>query len=456
MNTLKPYRKFRRLFILLCIGLSVSHAYAQDEEQFEEDSTSYRSSFQKGAQLVTLKHGYRLGDGITFTSPAGSLSISPTLRTVFSLNTTNDDLSRLHSGFAIERARLTMVANIFDRKLRLVTRLNLPANNQSATTGSRSFNTTLQEAYFEYRPGPDHSFNIGLRADYIDTRELRVQGENLGFLDRSAVSASFDGIFDYGVRYKGNLKLGGRHLLRPYVSITTGDSRASLQKNFGGFRYGIRLDYLPFDRFSRGGEYYMEDLYRESKPRLVIGVVWNYNDGASSAMGTNGGRWIYGDSYQATLLPKQTKWIVDYLFKYSGFYSMGSYVMTRATVPGGIAGEFRLNGSFIPYSSTQTPEQTDGLVRSRLNLGSGLNLQGGYVFASDVAAGVRYSSLKSDAASAAFAGYNRFYSLVVTKYISDHNLKVQAQFGFDELRKELKTPDSKGNYSAQIGATIQL
>lgn len=447
-------QKLLKLFCLAILLSCMGTLHAQEEERYEEDTTG--SAYQKGTQLVKLKKSYTVGDGITLRSGSGYLHINPTFQALFGMNTANDNLSALNSSFSINRARITLAANLFDKKYHLIARINLPSNNQSTTTGNRSFNTTLQEAYFEYRPNIKHTFNIGLRADYIDSRETRFQGEDLSFINRSAISSSFDAIFDYGIRYKGNYRLSGKQLLRPYISITTGDSRSALQKNFGGFKYGIRLDYLPFDRFSEGGEFYMDDLARESKPKLVIGVVYNYNDGATSAMGTNGGRFIYGDVNQKQLVPTYTKWGIDYLFKYDGFYSLGSYVTTSAKTPSGVAGEFRLNGTFNAYSSAQTPSQTNDIILSRLNLGSGFNVQGGYVFPSDVSVGLRYTQLSSDAVSAAFADYNRFYTLAINKYLSRHNLKVQAEFGFDQLKPELKTPTSKGNYYAQVMATIQL
>jgi phosphate-selective porin OprO and OprP len=436
--------------------LYVANLYAQDEERNDVDTSNFKTLGNNGAQIVKLKKSYIIGDGITLRSSNGYFSINPTLQTLFELNTLNNNLSNPTSSFSIARARITVVANLFDKKINLITRLNLPSNNQSVTTGNRSFNNTLQEAYIEYRPSIEHTFNIGLRADYLDTRELRCQGENLGFITRSLVSEAFDAIFDYGIRYKGNYKLGGKHLLRPYASITTGDSRSSIQKNFGGLRYGIRLDYLPFDKFSQGGEFYWDDVYREEKPKLVVGVVYNYNDGASSAVGTNGGRWQYGNTTQQIILPTTSRFIVDYLFKYNGFYSLGSYSATTASVPQGIAGEFRLNGSFSAYSNTQTQEQTKNIVLSRLNIGSGYSFQSGYVFPSDVALAFRYATLTQDANAAAFANFNQSYTLVATKYFYKHNLKIQAQIGYDKLQANLATPNSSGNYSAMLMTTIQL
>jgi hypothetical protein len=447
------FRKIR-LFPLVCILLHYNAA-AQIEE-YDQDSL-FAVKDQPGTfQVLKLKKGYVLGDGITLQSGIGKINFSQSLQTSFAVNSPNKDLSALHSAFAINRARLTIVGNLFDSKLSMVARLNFPADFQSTTTGTRSFNTTLQEAYIEYRPNRKHVFNFGLRADYIDSRETRTEGENLAFINRSAVSGTFDAIFDYGIRYKGNYKLGGRNLLKPYASITTGDSRAGLQKNFGGFKYGVRIDYLPFDKFSKGGEFYMDDLAREEKPKLVIGIIYSYNDGASSALGINGGRYQYGDANQNILLPKYSKIGTDYLFKYNGFYSMGSYFATKAVVPSNIKGEFRLNGQFSPYPVTQTEEQTKNLVQTRLNLGGAFNIQAGYLLKSDWAFGLRYTGLNPNAISANFAQYNKYYTLVFTRYISGNNLKLQTEIGYDELKDALKTATQKGNYYAQVMITVQL
>jgi hypothetical protein len=345
---------------------------------------------------------------------------------------------------------------MFDSKLSLSARLNFASDFQSVTTGIRSFNTTLQEANIEYRPNRRHAVNFGLRADYIDSRETRIEGESLGFIERSAVSDAFDAIFDFGIRYKGNYSLGKNQWLKSYASITTGDSRSGLQKNFGGLKYGVRLDYLPFGRFAQYGEFYMDDLYREDKPKLVVGVVYSYNASATSAKGTNGGRWIYGDENREYLYPSYSKFGADYLFKYNGFYSLGSFVTTSSNVPAGIKGEFRLNGTFMAYPSTQTEQQTRDLVISRLNLGSGFNVQAGYLFQSNWAVGARYSSLNADDITTDFANLNEYYAMVLTKYLSGHNLKFNLQLGYNELSDALKTDTQNGTYYAQLQFTVQF
>lgn len=449
----RNYLKLLCICICMCL---VQLAFAQSDELYNRDSTYKFNESSENVNLLRIKKGYLLGDGITFISSKGNFNLSPSLQTLHAVSSTNKNLSAPNSMFAINRARLNVFSNLFDNKISLNARINFAGNFTSTTTGSRTFNTTLQEANIEYRPNSTHAFNFGLRADYIDGRETRIEGESISFIDRSLMSDAFDAIFDFGIRYKGNYRLGGTHLLKPYLSFTTGDGRSALQKNFGGFKYGIRLDYLPFGKFSRGGEFYMEDLYREEKPKLVIGAIYSYNDGATSEKGTNGGRWIYADANQKVLLPSYSKFGADYLFKYNGWYSLGGFVVTQAKVPSDIAGEFRLNGTFNTYPSAQTAQETKNTVLSRLSLGSGFNVQAGYLFPVNWSVGARYSSLKENDNTAPFADYDKGYTVVTTKYLSGNALKIQFELGYNQLKEALKTSSQNGNYYSQIQFTIQL
>jgi hypothetical protein len=350
-----------------------------------------------------------------------------------------------------------MTGTLFDNRVYFRLRLNLVSKFQSVTSGARSFNNVLQDAYAEYRSANGkHRFNFGLRADYVDSREVRIEGELLGLIDRSLISSAYDAIFDYGIRYQGEVTIKNNHLIKPYLSITSGDGNASLQKNYGGFKYGARLDYFPFGKFAGGGEFYVEDIYREKRPKLIIGGVYSYNVGTTSAKGTNGGRYIYGDSNQDELLPDYGKFTLEYFFKYQGFYSMGSYVKAQAYIPDGIAGEFKLNGDWSPYSDSDTPEEIKNTVMSRLNTGSGFNIQAGYVLPSNWSFAARYTTLDPEKNAADFASQDKAYSIITTKYFNKNNLKIQAEIDYEENRIVQQPDGPKGIFYGQLMLTLQL
>lgn len=440
-------RHFFLLFFCLACG-TITYSQDDDKENTTEDEVV--NDPNESFNIVRVRKHYKLGDGITFMASDGSdMNITQSVQSLFLVNTI-DDFETMNSQFRIRRARLKISGDLMDSKIYYRIRLNFASDYQSTTTGNRSFNPVMQDAYIEYRPAKGHRINFGLRADYIDSRETRIEGEVLGFIERSEVSSAFDAIFDYGLRYQGQFWLFKGQLFKPYLSITTGDGNSSLSKNYGGFKYGARLDYLPFGAFKKLGEFYMEDLYRERKPKLVIGAVYSYNDGATSAKGTNGGRYQYGDVNQDISLPDYQKYGVDYMFKYRGFYSMGSYFATSSKVPTNIAGEFSLSGAFTPYTGL-TQEQITEQVNSRLNLGSGFNLQAGYLLPSNWAFGLRYTKLYQDDNSANFATNDENYSFVTTKYFSGHDFKIQGEIGKSNIQ------GSTNDYLyGQIMVTIQL
>jgi phosphate-selective porin OprO/OprP len=445
-----------RLYTILFFSAALLsiNVYGQEDEKVEMPEEEQETEILvDNTSFMRLKKHYELGDGLTFFLPGGRIDFTQTLQVLYGVNT-SDNYTTTNSQYRIRRARLNFSGTLFEDKMYFRIRLNLANSFQSATTGTRAYNSVLQDAYIEYRPATNHRINFGVRADYADTREARVEGEELAFIERSAVSNSFDPIFDYGIRYKGKFLLGGSHILHPYVSITTGDGTAALQKNYGGFKYGMRLDFLPFGEFSGRGEYYFDDLAFEARPKLVMGVITSFNKGTTSAKGSNGGRYIYGDINQKVLLPDYLKTGFDFLFKYKGFYAFGDWVLTRTTVPAGIAGEFKLSGEFTSYTG-QTREQIEAKVLSRLNIGSGYNIQAGYLI-HNWALGGRYAYLTNDSLSAAFANQDRFYSFVATRYFLGHNLKIQSEFGFEENKEELKTENAKGNLYAQIMFTVQF
>ncbi|OOV28600.1 hypothetical protein BXU11_01220 [Flavobacterium sp. LM5] len=434
------------LIVLLCFVFGAS-TYAQDDDKDNYDNDE-DINLDSSSSIVRLKRNYNIGDGINFISENGSsMNITQSVQSLYLMNT-SDDFETMNSQFRIRRARMKVSGNLFDKKLYYRIRLNFASDYQSTTSGNRSFNNLLQDAYIEYRPAKGHRINFGLRADYLDSRETRIEGEVLGFIERSELSSAFDAIFDYGIRYQGQFRIGGQ-LFKPYVSITTGEGQSGLTKNYGGFKYGARLDYLPFGSFSKLGEFYMEDLAREKKPKLVLGAVYSYNDGQTSAKGTNGGRYLYGDANQNIVLPDYQKFGVDYMFKYRGFYSLGSYFMTQASVPNNIAGEFSLSGKFTPY--TGTPEEAKNKVLSRLNLGSGFNVQAGYLLPSNWSFGVRYTQLYQDEVSNSFDTYDKNYSLVATKYLAGHDLKIQTEIGKSNIKG-----GANDYLYGQVMVTIQL
>ena len=95
--------------LLILLSVLVCHlAMAQNDERYEEYSKEDDIAPGVSAQILKLKKSYKLGDGITLRSSAGSFNVSQSLQTSFLVNTANKDLTSMSSTFNLTRARLSI------------------------------------------------------------------------------------------------------------------------------------------------------------------------------------------------------------------------------------------------------------------------------------------------------------------------------------------------------------
>ena len=103
----------------------------------QEIDSSLASS--DNVHILRLQKSYTLGEGIMIRSSVGRITFNQSLQTLYAVTSANN-FNTTSSEFTINRARLTMKGNIFDKRISISTRVNFPGNYQSTTTGSRSFN----------------------------------------------------------------------------------------------------------------------------------------------------------------------------------------------------------------------------------------------------------------------------------------------------------------------------
>ena len=135
-------------------------------------------------------------------------------------------------------------------------------------------------------------------------------------------------------------------------------------------------------------------------------------------------------SYQ---LPDFFKFGADILFKYRGFSLIGEFVQTKAFIPDGITHRNdRYNNPNNLTTNFRTYSPAD-YVRTQMMLGSGLNLQAGYIFKSLFSIDGRFTSLRPDELSflnnSLFYNRNKYYEIGVSKYFTkNYTFKVQASY----------------------------
>lgn len=234
-------------------------------------------------------------------------------------------------------------------------------------------------------------------------RERVISSQNLQFVDRSLLNSKFTLDRDIGFWLMHHFN-AGQGVLRQAISVSKGEGRSILEENpmpiDQGLDYTARLEYLPFGNFANKGDYKGSDLEREKRPKLAVGLTFDYNENAVQSRGNKG---AVTDS-EANL----RSWIVDAMFKYRGFSVMTEYVDRK-----------------VYNFSNQTIENYNDYVND-FYTGTAFNAQSGYLFKRNYELAARYTQVRPQEGSV-FTDLTQ-YTFALSKYIVGHSIKVQTDF----------------------------
>jgi hypothetical protein len=253
--------------------------------------------------------------------------------------------------------------------------------------------------------------------------------------------------------------------LLPSIAFTNGDGANVIGKDRGGMKIGGRLDFLPFGKFANGGQYRQTDIERELTPKLVFGLTFSRNQGISDRRGRQSGTILYLDSLGNETLPNYQKIGADFLFKYKGFSVLGEYVKSSATVPGGISQRLRADGTNASTFLVNGIQDIPSYVKGRMILGTGFNIQAGYIFLNGFEFSARFTQVKPDDNSflknPTFFNRPEYYSLCAAKYFGrNYGAKIQASVTYNKAETGtitlLGTPIKGNEISGSAMLTISL
>jgi len=284
-----------------------------------------------------------------------------------------------------------------------------------------SLGQPLLNAWVGYRPVEGLTLSAGQRPNPANLREMLYNEGYLSFPERSLVSRTFSETGrEFGLFADVDIAIGQAHL-RPSLSVTSGDGRNSFgtdsrDVDLGGFKWGGRLDLLPFGDFSEGNRASVSDVVGEDSPRLAIGGAVSFNDGASGRNGEGHGEFLLFDEGGDAQLPDYTKIHADVVFKWQGLSVLGEFVTTSAS---GLDGAFTDDVGGNPLVSSEIAEF--------LVLGQGINGQLGYCFGFGLGLDVRYSMLLDEFPDNGGSQLQETSELgaVLTAFLDDHDLKIQ-------------------------------
>ncbi|MCA1751177.1 MAG: porin [Cryomorphaceae bacterium] len=316
--------------------------------------------------------------------------------------------------------------------------------------GDASIANYLTDAWVGYRLSRRWKLRVGQKNTPTDNRQLLIRSHSLQLVERSRITGAFSTIREFGAFLDGTVPLGRGMYIKPSAVITNGDGVNAFNADLGGFKYGGRLDFLPFGLFTNLGQYHEMDMMREQVPRLVFGVTYSYNEGVSSRRGRESGSIRYLNDANELSLPDFEKIGVDFLFKYRGFSALGEFVTTRAYVPTDITQRIRNDGSITGTFPVGDTDDMVNYVKGRMMLGTGVQLQMGYLFKNRFSVDARFTNLAAAEHSFLNNGtfYNRpnYYTFGLAQHFGKfYGAKVQASITYVEVNPGSNDINGLGN-----------
>jgi hypothetical protein len=326
-------------------------------------------------------------------------------------------------------------------------RLQLNLAESEADDGFLS--NILWDAWLGYNINKTNKIIIGQKGTPTDNIEVQMASNTLQLPERSRLTGAFSSIREIGVFYDNRFKVGNKAVIKSMFNITTGDGYAYNfnSRDYGGLKYGCRINILPFGLFRNFGQFRQVDMVRELNPKLLIGFSGSFNNGMSSRRGRRNGDFLFYNiagvdtSYR---LPNYLKVGGDLLFKYRGFSVLAEYVNTKAFVANDITHRndrygndpSQITSSFGAFNEDEfLTVSSDEYVKRQLILGSGFNIQAGYLFKSLFSIDGRFTKLNPNEFSfmnnATYYNRQHYYEIGLSKYFSkNYSFKVQASYRF--------------------------
>lgn len=314
------------------------------------------------------------------------------------------------SEFLVRRARLKFDGYAFSPKLEY--KLELGLSNRDIS-GASEFTSDapryILDAVIKWHFAPNFELWFG-QTKIPGNRERVISSGNMQMVDRSLLNSRFNIDRDMGIQLRHKFNLSEKFVVKEIFAISQGEGRNITTGNLGGHQYTSRLEILPFGEFASDGDYSGSDLKREKTPKLAIGATYDFNNNAVKNRSNQGSYMANDVGFYETNISTV---FVDAMFKYDGFSLMAEYSNRDAK---------------DPYA-----KNSDGtLTGDEVQVGSGLNLQAGYLFKSNWEVSGRYTNIALDKTITGKDTENQ-YTLGVSKYIVGHKLKVQTDISHLEV-----------------------
>ena len=330
------------------------------------------------------------------------------------------------TSFLTRRARLKFDGYAFSPKLKYKVELGLSNRDLSgASQYTSNAPRYILDAVLQWNFYQNFELWFG-QTKLPGNRERVISSGNLQQVDRSLLNSRFTIDRDFGFQLRHHFNLTETFIVKEIFSLAQGEGRNITTGNLGGHQYTGRIELLPFGNFASKGDYKGSDLKREKKPKLAIGLSYDYNNNAVKTRSNQGSYMTIDGADDAYFETNINTVFLDAMFKYNGVSLMAEYSDRTA--------------------SDAFAKNSDGsLTGDEVQVGKGLNLQMGYLFNNDIELSGRYTHIELDNN---ITGKNpeSQYTLGLSKYIVGHKLKVQT----DISHLEIEGSSNKLMYRLQV------
>ncbi len=330
------------------------------------------------------------------------------------------------TSFLTRRARLKFDGYAYSPKLKYKVELGLSNRDLSgASQYTSNAPRYILDAVLQWNFYQNFELWFG-QTKLPGNRERVISSGNLQQVDRSLLNSRFTIDRDFGFQLRHHFNLTETFIVKEIFSLAQGEGRNITTGNLGGHQYTGRIELLPFGDFASKGDYKGSDLKREKKPKLAIGLSYDYNNNAVKTRSNQGSYMTIDGAADAYFETNINTVFLDAMFKYNGVSLMAEYSDRTA--------------------SDAFAKNSDGsLTGDEVQVGKGLNLQMGYLFNNDIELSGRYTHIELDNN---ITGKNpeSQYTLGLSKYIVGHKLKVQT----DISHLEIEGSNNKLMYRLQV------
>ena len=329
----------------------------------------------------------------------------------------SNGLTNPETSMLIRRSRLKFDGFAFSPKLKYKVELGLSNRDQSgASYYTHESPRYILDAVLKWNFSGNFVLWFG-QTKLPGNRERVISSANLQQVDRSLLNSRFTIDRDMGMQLRHKFNLSDTFVVKEIFSVAQGEGRNITRGNQGGHQYTTRVELLPFGEFASKGDYKGSDLKFEQKPKLSIGVAYDFNNNASKTRSNQGSyMYINGTSEGSSAEFHQTNistLYLDAMYKHKGFSFMAEYANRDAD---------------DPYA-----KNSDGtLTGDEVQVGNGLNLQTGYMLSKTVEVSGRYTNISLDKTITGKGAENQ-YTLGLSKYIAGHSLKVQTDLSYTDI-----------------------